>query len=163
MPDEKVTDRNYNIRPLIMHKGLKLSSIDKETPQELLVIHIDHFLSEFALQACDPDFHAYYKGELSHFAPQPDIFLHGFDENFLEHIDQPIFHISYRKYKEDKRLDELLPLKGCVITREIENHLLTRGPLGHLLDTAIRCLRQKGWEKMAGYREITVSLNVSMK
>ena len=39
----------------------------------------------------------------------------------------------------------------------------TRGPLGHLLDTAIRCLRQKGWEKMAGCREITVSLNVSMK
>ena len=22
----------------------------------------------------------------------------------------------------------------------------TRSPLGHLLDTAIRCLRQKGWE-----------------
>ena len=39
----------------------------------------------------------------------------------------------------------------------------TRGLLGHLLDTAIRCLRQKGWEKMAGCREITVSLNVSMK
>ena len=61
---------------------------------------------------------------MSHFAPQPDIFLHGFDENFLEHIDQPIFHTSYQKYKEEKRLDELLPLKGCVIMRGIENHLL---------------------------------------
>ena len=45
----------------------------------------------------------------------------------------------------------------------LERYLLTRGPLGHLLDTAIRCLRQKGWEKIAGCREITVSLNVSMR
>ena len=53
--------------------------------------------------------------------------------------------------------------KSTLFTTEVYFNAQTRGPLGHLLDTAIRCLRQKGWEKMAGCREITVSLNVSMK
>ena len=42
----------------------------------------------------------------------------------------------------------------------------TRGPLGHLLDTAIRCLRQKGgnnYSRKNGCRETTVSLNVGLK
>ena len=45
---------------------------------------------------------------------------------------------------------------------------LTRGPLGHLLDTAVRCLKAKRVgttmaEKMAVEKLQSVSLNVSLK
>ena len=62
---------------------------------------------------------------MAHFTPNQEVFLHGLDEKIYESIDDINIRTLFHKCRNEKRLKDLLWLKGCmVVMKELRNRLI---------------------------------------
>ena len=104
------------VLPLIVRKDHKESSeSDKIKLNSLLRIHMDNFLTFFALRRLDEEFSGKFDGKLSFLTPS-SVILNGLDDKIynITNVDDISYISPYHKAKKDKTLSGLLPLKGSI-------------------------------------------------
>ena len=108
-----------------MQKGASLgTSHENDILNEVLLIHVENFLSDFVVRAEDNIFRINCDGMSAHFTPNQEVFLHGLDEKIYEDIDDINIRTLFHKCRDKKRLQDLLPLKGCVVMKEMRSRLI---------------------------------------
>ena len=81
-------------------------------------------MSDFVVRAEDTIFRVNCDGTSAHFNPNQEVFLHGLDETIYENIDDINIRTLFHKCKDEKRLQDLLPLKGCIVMKEMRSRLI---------------------------------------
>ena len=108
-----------------MQKGPSLgTSQENDMLNEVLLIHIENFLSDFVVRAEDTIFHVNCDGTSAHFTPNQEVFLHRLDEKIYKNIDDLNIRTLFHKCRDEKRLKDLLPLKGCIVMKEMRSRLI---------------------------------------
>ena len=118
-------DGYYDIRPILMQKGASLAMNHENVMlNEVLLIHTENFLSDFVVRADNTTFLVNCDGMLTHSAPNQEVFLHGLDEKIYENTDNVNIRTLFHKCRDEKRLHNLLPLKGCIVMKKMRSRLI---------------------------------------